>query len=71
MRQRRCSSPQHPEGEDRWHDASEPCPSCGDAPVFNKALASARLNNHLYAQVDKQRREVDFLKQARSERPPA
>ncbi len=70
MKQRRCSSPDHPEGEDRWHDAKIPCPKCGDAPVFNKALQTAMLNNHLYGQAETQRKEVSFVKKAYREKEP-
>lgn len=56
-----------------FFDKKEPaCPRC-EAPRRgqNRYLQTAKLNNHLYAQVGRQQKEAAFMKKARTENPPA
>lgn len=63
-------NPEHPEGEERWFPAKEECPYCGYRPTPNEALVTAKLNNHLFGQVERQHKETQFVKKAKAEKPP-
>lgn len=47
------------------------CPECGEAAAeTNKWLVTAKLNNHLYSQGERQGQEVKSVRAARQEKPP-
>jgi late competence protein required for DNA uptake (superfamily II DNA/RNA helicase) len=61
----------HPANEDRFHDKNYPCPHCGNTvSPFNKSLMTAKLNNQLFSQVERQQSEVSFAQKALREKAP-
>lgn len=58
----------HPSDKERWHDKKQPCPYCGDmTSPFSKHLQTAMLNDHLYGEVERQQKDLKFVKDARKE----
>lgn len=68
MTARRCQNRSHPQGESRWHDKRDPCPYCGDeTSPHSKHLHTSMLNNHLYGEVERQRKDIKTVVDARKE----